>query len=184
MSHSKKARDRGQPSSEHGSFAPGPRELPELKIPDTINDDILRTMVLASEGVTTQSEAKLQDVKFVLESIMGAIEKMKNEKGRPEQDDAYNEIAAVYGLPGMTQQEKEISKIFQSRGRQDEDQMTGRLFSLSRETLVDTGNGEAWKMQSCFLNVLKTVNQKHLEKTTSIPSKLRCVLPLLLWHFH
>ncbi|KAJ6102903.1 hypothetical protein N7486_005330 [Penicillium sp. IBT 16267x] len=77
-------------------------------MPDTINGDILCGMMLASEGVMIQSELKIQDA-TCLESIMGTMEKIKNEKGGLEQYDdtwtyrAHNEIAAVYGLLGMTQ---------------------------------------------------------------------------------
>lgn len=190
MSLPKKARDMCQPPPEHGNFASNPRELPELKIPDTINDDILRAAMLASEGVTIQSEAKLQEAKDFLDNIMATIEKMKNEKGGLEQDDdtwtfkAYNEIAAVYGVLGMPQQEKKISKnllVMMEARRGPNDQET---LSLSRETPFDTGNGATWRMQYCFLNVLKKVNRRNLERTASMSSKIPCVLLLLLRHFH
>jgi hypothetical protein len=73
-------------------------------------------MMLASDGVMIRSEAKLQDANCLLENIIETIEKMKNEKSGPEQDDdtwtlkAYSEIAAVYGLLEMTQLEQKISK--------------------------------------------------------------------------
>jgi hypothetical protein len=80
-------RGRGEPSPESKNFTSGPRELPGLKIPDKINDDILRAMIMASEGVTIQSETRLRDAKCLVENIVGTIEGMKKQKDGPEQDD-------------------------------------------------------------------------------------------------
>ncbi|KAJ5884117.1 uncharacterized protein N7473_011003 [Penicillium subrubescens] len=116
MSPPETSRGRAKLPQEHSNFAAGLHDLPELKVPDAINDDILRAMMLASEGVTVSSEPKIRDAECLLQSIIGNIEKLKDEEGEPEEGDdtwtlkAYSEIAAVYGILGMTQQEKEMSK--------------------------------------------------------------------------
>lgn len=107
------------PKKGHGTYQPpsnfAPRKLPELEIPGTIRDDILHTKILASKWVISESQDTLEDAKVLLKRIMESIEKMKNDGEGPEQDDdtwtlkAYNEIATVYGLLKMTEQEKEIS---------------------------------------------------------------------------
>jgi hypothetical protein len=106
------------------------RQLPELAIPDTIRDDILHAKILASNWVIHGSPSMLEEAKALLKSIRETIEEKKREEGESEPDDntwtlkVYNEIAVVYGLLKMTEQEQEISTrllvtMEERRGRDD-----------------------------------------------------------------
>lgn len=132
MSPPKETRGRGEPSPEHENFTPGPQEL---EIHDRIHADILRAVIVATEGVRFQSETRPRDAKCLVENIVGTTEEMKNQKDAPGQGEhtwilrAYNEIAAIYGLLGMTQQEKEtpenlLVKLEERRGHDDLETMS------------------------------------------------------------